>query len=100
FDGAEIYGTLFGHDQITVFGDAGNDVIVDGDVTTLTIDEVEGLLVLGGGGNDVVVLRDLEGTDLVDGEIAFYGGSGDDIFDARYGGLGVFAYGNSGNDFL
>ena len=88
------------NDLVSIFGDAGNDVIVSSDDGVILIDGVEELIVRAGGGNDTVTIGSLAGTDIAQSSVTVMGGDGDDLIDGFDSERRIVAYGESGNDLV
>ncbi|CAB5147038.1 Alkaline phosphatase (EC [Olavius algarvensis associated proteobacterium Delta 3] len=73
---------------------------VDGETFTLTLDDVEELVINAGDGGTTVVIGDLTGSDITGDTVVFNGGPGDDFFDGSALNVRAEAFGNGGNDTL
>ena len=89
--------------DVTVTANAAGQVIVTGtggEVLTLTLDEVEELVINAGDGGTTVVIGDLTGSDITNDTIVFNGGADDDVFDGSALNVRAEVFGNGGNDTL
>ena len=65
---------------------------------TLNVDNVEQFEIKGGSGDDTLNVKDLTGTDVQ--QVIFWGGEGNDTFDATEANVTAIAYGDAGDDLL
>ncbi|MFQ5494592.1 MAG: FecR domain-containing protein, partial [Phycisphaerae bacterium] len=69
-------------------------------LATLTVDNVEDLVIIGGSGADIITVGQLSGTDIADSTITINGTAGDDTLDAGATDKTVILNGDGGDDTL
>ena len=79
---------------------AGNVVLLTGDGTTITIDDIEEIELDLGLAGDSLEINDLSGTDIADSTLVVAAGGGDDVIDGQAAAKRLVVDGGAGDDLL
>ena len=95
-----VIGGTAGNDVIDIFDDGFGNVVVVVNSETLSVSNIEEIVINTGDGDDIVNIGDLSGTAVNNDTISYSGGVGNDVFDASLSGKRVVADGGDGDDTL